>query len=81
MSSAREIRLWEDGTWTPGGDHWIAVRREEWDEMLDVIASARSVERGHRLGTAATSKMALLGKRLRKMEDNIRAADRKAGAP
>lgn len=74
MTTAKRIHLWEDGTWDEQGGHWIAVRAEEWEEMLDVIASARSVERGLRLGQAMTKRLALLARRLRTLDDNVAGA-------
>lgn len=75
MSTAKQIRLWEDGTYSEGGGHWIAVRLEEWEEMRDVIASARSVERSRRLtGHPSVAKWLLLGARIKKMDNNIAKA-------
>lgn len=80
MTSAKRIHLWEDGTWDQQGGHWMAVRIEEWEEMQDVIASATSLERGIRLGSVTTNRLALLRKRLKALADGRQQSAQYAAA-
>lgn len=75
MTTAKRIHLWENGTWDDLGGHWIAVRREEWEEMLEIIASASSLERADRLGTTTAGKWCLMRKRLKAYRDGLAQAE------
>jgi hypothetical protein len=37
------LRLWEDGTYTTGGGHWIAMREEGWEYMAERLRAAEKV--------------------------------------
>lgn len=75
MTTSKLIHLWEDGTWDEQGGHWIAVRQEEWEEMLNAIASASSLERGRRLGALSDEKWSLLRERLKVYRTGLRKAE------
>ncbi len=75
MTTAKRVHLWEDGTWDEQGGHWVAVRQEEYEEMLDVIASASSLERRLRLSRTITAEVVdLLNQRLKAYRTGLRQA-------
>jgi hypothetical protein len=74
MSTARKVHLWADGTWDELGGNSVALRVEEYEEMRDVIASARSIERCLRLGYSpdkVATRLTLLQKRLRSHDEGL----------